>query len=57
MLIYVDDIIVVSSSEDATNSLLQDSRKEFSLKDLGELHFFLDIEVKKVEDGLVLNHE
>jgi histone deacetylase 1/2 len=55
MLIYVDDIIVVSSSESATNGLLKDLSKEFALKDLGDLHFFLGIEVKKVNDGLVLN--
>jgi histone deacetylase 1/2 len=47
MLIYVDDIIVVSSSEDATNALLKDLSKEFALKDLGELNFFLGIEVKR----------
>jgi histone deacetylase 1/2 len=41
MLIYVDDIIVVSSSKAATDALLEDLRKEFSLKDLGDLHFFI----------------
>jgi histone deacetylase 1/2 len=41
MLIYVDDSIVVSSSKAATDALLEDLRKEFSLKDLGDLHFFL----------------
>jgi histone deacetylase 1/2 len=55
MLIYVDDIIVVSSSQTATDSLLKDLSKEFALKDLGDLHFFLGIEVKQVNDGLVLN--
>jgi hypothetical protein len=43
MLIYVDDSIVVSSSEEATNVLLKDTCKEFALKDLEELHFFFDI--------------
>jgi histone deacetylase 1/2 len=55
MLIYVDDIIVVSSSEHATSVLLKNLSKEFALKDLGDLNFFLGIEVKKVKDGLVLN--
>jgi histone deacetylase 1/2 len=55
MLIYVDDIIVVSSSEAATDALLRDLSKEFALKDLGDLHFFLGIEVQRVKDGLVLN--
>jgi histone deacetylase 1/2 len=55
MLVYVDDIIVASSSKVATDALLRDLSKEFALKDLGDLHFFLGIEVHKVKEGLVLN--
>ena len=47
VLVYVDDIIVASSSQEATNALLKDLEKEFSLKDLGDLHY-LGIEVKKI---------
>jgi histone deacetylase 1/2 len=43
ILIYVDDIIVASSSQEAVSALLQDLNKEFALKDLGELHYFLGI--------------
>ena len=39
VLIYVDDIIVASSSQNATNALLHDLSSEFALKDLGDLHF------------------
>jgi len=28
--------------------------KEFALKDLGDLHFFLGIEVKKINNGILL---
>jgi histone deacetylase 1/2 len=55
MLIYVDDIIVASSSQSATDALLRDLSKKFALKDLGDLHYFLGIEVHKVSDGIVLN--
>ena len=55
--IYVDDIIVASSSQNATNALLHDLSSEFALKDLGDLHFFLGIEVKKTQDPIVLNQE
>jgi hypothetical protein len=48
MLIYVDDIIIVSSSNDAVTALLQDLQKEFALKDLGSLHYFLGIEVNQM---------
>jgi histone deacetylase 1/2 len=52
--VYVDDIIVASSSQDATEALLKNLQKDFALKDLGDLHYFLGIEVKKGADGLVL---
>ncbi|XP_066385230.1 uncharacterized protein [Miscanthus floridulus] len=55
--VYVDDIIVASSSQDATNALLQDLQQEFALKDLGDLHYFLGIEVKRKQGGLVLSQE
>jgi histone deacetylase 1/2 len=36
VLIYVDDIIVTSSSDQAISALLQDLSAEFALKDLGD---------------------
>ncbi|KAK1612117.1 hypothetical protein QYE76_035790 [Lolium multiflorum] len=44
MLINVDDIIVASSSQAATDALLKDLSKEFALKDIGDLHYFLGME-------------
>ena len=55
MLIYVDDIVVASSSEKAVGALLHDLGMDFALKDLGELHYYLGIEVKKVGDGIILS--
>lgn len=57
ILIYVDDIIVASSVHDATVALLKKLNEEFALKDLGELHYFLGIEVNKVHDGIVMTQE
>jgi histone deacetylase 1/2 len=57
MLIYVDDIVVASSSEKAVAALLHDLGLDFALKDLGGLHYFLGIEVKKVHDGIILSQE
>ena len=57
MLIYVDDIIVTSTSSEAVSALLQDLKKEFALKDLGDLHYFLGIEVTKCKDGILLSQE
>lgn len=58
VLICVDDIIVTSSSNNVITTLLQDLNTEFALKDLGDLHFFLGIEVKRnSEDGLHSSQE
>ena len=52
---YVDDIIVASSSQEATNALLLELQREFALKDLGDLHYFLGIEVKRDQVGLIMS--
>jgi hypothetical protein len=43
MLVYVDDIIVASSSQEAIDAMLNDLRSNFALKDLGQPHYFLGI--------------
>lgn len=55
LLVYVDDIIVVSSSEGAVAALLKNLRADFALQDLGQLCYFLGIEVKPLKDGIVLS--
>jgi histone deacetylase 1/2 len=57
MLIYVDDIIVTSSSSEAVTALLEDLRIEFALKDLGKLSYFLGIEVTPIQRGIRLRQE
>jgi hypothetical protein len=57
ILVYVDDIIVASSTRDATSVLLQDLNKELALKDHGDLNYFLGIEVNKVKNGILLTQE
>jgi hypothetical protein len=55
LLVYVDDIIVVSSSASAMSDLLGTLQNDFALKDLGSLYYFLGIEVQHVDDGLRLS--
>lgn len=55
VLIYGDDIIVASSSQEAINALLKDLERDFALIDLGDLHYFLGIEVKRSREGLTLS--
>jgi hypothetical protein len=57
ILVYVDDIIVASSSPSVVDALLLDLMSDFALKDLGPLHYFLGIQVTRKSDGLFLRQE
>jgi histone deacetylase 1/2 len=54
LLVYVDDIIVLSSSSQAIDRLVAGLCQEFAVKDLGALHYFLGIEVAHRAGGLTL---
>jgi hypothetical protein len=54
LLVYVDVIIITNWSTSAISALLQDLREDFILKNLGDLHFFLGIQVTRLDDGLLL---
>jgi hypothetical protein len=54
VLVYVDDIIIASSSQEATNALLKNLKCDFALQDLVDLHYFLGIEVKRPGGDLLL---
>lgn len=55
IIIYVDDIIIISSTTKATDLLLQQLRIDFAVKDLGVLSYFLGIEVNRVSNGIILS--
>ncbi|XP_071719466.1 uncharacterized mitochondrial protein AtMg00810-like [Rutidosis leptorrhynchoides] len=55
ILLYVDDIILVTSSNDLRCTIIQHLAKEFSMKDLRPLSSFLGISVNHTESGLFLN--
>ena len=57
MLVYVDDIIVASSSSPATTKLLADLQASFALKDMGPLHYFLGVHVESSPGGIVLSQQ
>jgi histone deacetylase 1/2 len=57
LIIYIDDIIVSSSSDAAVSALLKNLGHEFALKDLGDLHYVLGLEVHKQSGGLLLNQK
>ena len=54
ILIYVDDILVIGNNTDFLQSFTQKLNDTFSLKDLGELHYFLGVEVVRNDTGMYL---
>ena len=55
VLVYVDDIIVTGSSYQLVQQVILNMQKTFALKDLGELNYFLGIEVSKTSNGFYLS--
>ncbi|GJU50762.1 ribonuclease H-like domain-containing protein [Tanacetum coccineum] len=55
LLVYVDDIIITGNNNDEISKFKILLNQKFKIKDLGELKFFLGIEVLKIKDGLCLN--
>ncbi|KAA3474375.1 hypothetical protein EPI10_024670 [Gossypium australe] len=51
VLVYVDDIIITGSMPNCINSFVQQLNDEFSLKDMGDLYYFLRIEVTRSFTG------
>nr|KYP62479.1 Retrovirus-related Pol polyprotein from transposon TNT 1-94 [Cajanus cajan] len=54
MLIYVDDIIVTGNSHSLVQSFISKLNGVFALKQLGDLDYFLGIEVKRTNSGSVI---
>jgi hypothetical protein len=57
LLVYVDDIILVSSSQSVADTLVRSLGADFAIKDLGKLHYFLGVEVASRANGLVIRQK
>ena len=57
LLLYVDDIIITGNAPSLINDVIVPLTREFYIKDLGPLHFFLGIQVISHNDGLILSQE
>jgi histone deacetylase 1/2 len=57
LLLYVDDIVLTGSSPALLQHVVDHLRAEFAVKDMGELRFFLGIDVKRTSTGFYLSQE
>ena len=54
IVVYVDDVIITSDCEEDINQVKRLLKAEFDMKYLGELMYFLGIEVICTKDGIWL---
>jgi hypothetical protein len=55
LVVYVDDIIITGDDEPDIKCLKNNLTKEFEVKDLGQLRYFLGIEIARSPKGIVLS--
>ena len=53
--VYVDDIIFGSNNEELCETFVEIMKSEFEMSMIGELNFFLGLQVKQLKDGIFLN--
>lgn len=57
LLVHVDGIVIASSSDSTTEHIITQLWNEFSIKDLGNLCFFLRIHVTRLTEGMFLSQQ
>nr|AAD25646.1 putative retroelement pol polyprotein [Arabidopsis thaliana] len=55
LLVYVDDIVIASTTEQAAQSLTEALKASFKLRELGPLKYFLGLEVARTSEGISLS--
>lgn len=55
VIIWVDDLIIAASSNDALSTFKQNMKFKFNMKDLGKLSYFLGIQFEQKGDEIKMN--
>ncbi|XP_022024221.1 uncharacterized mitochondrial protein AtMg00810-like [Helianthus annuus] len=55
LLVYVDDLILTGNHSSTILSFISCLNKEFAIKDLGKLNYFLGLEVTYTQNGIFVN--
>ena len=57
MCFYVDDLIFTGSKPSMFDEFKKEMIKEFEMTDIGLMSYYLDIEVKQEDKGIMITHE
>jgi len=57
VVVYMDDIVVTGNNSADIQALKAFLHEKFKIKDLGELHYFLGMELLKVPNGLIMTQK
>jgi Reverse transcriptase (RNA-dependent DNA polymerase) len=57
LVVYVDDIVLTNNDLTEMKKIKASLATEFEIKDLGELRYFLGIEVTQSKNGVVLSQQ
>ncbi|KAH9327910.1 hypothetical protein KI387_000018, partial [Taxus chinensis] len=52
LVLYVDDLLITSSSNSLTQDIKRKLKAEFDMKDMGLLHYFLGLHVHQFAEGI-----
>ena len=55
--VYVDDIVFGSKIDHLAQEFLEEMKKEFEMSMVGELNYFLGLQVKQRKDGIFISQE
>lgn len=55
--LYVDDLLVTSNNQQEVHQLMEEMKNQFEMSSLGEMNYFLGLEVHQSESGIFLNQE
>jgi hypothetical protein len=55
LILYVDDFIIAGNNLQIMQSVKTELMKEFKMKDLGDLNYFLGIGIDQMKNGMILS--
>ncbi|XP_038874303.1 uncharacterized mitochondrial protein AtMg00810-like [Benincasa hispida] len=56
-IVYVDDMIVIGNDKSLESDLVKVLDRQFALKDLGILNYFLGVQIHYFNGGVIINQE